>query len=199
MEPRPMKTSATLYWWIGAGVLMLAALVWRFAPLPDAAGRLAGVVARPGQRLQEMSFASWEKEYFGAARAKRWQAMDSVSRVVATVVDGSGNRRAVHDPGFCFRGAGWTVAAEAILALPHGEARRVTLRRDSEELEAVYWFSDGRRAHASPVRYWMDTTARRLTLGHSGPEPVLVLLVPAQGRASDWAGWLRRWPVFTEL
>lgn len=185
--------------WAGAVLLAAATLVWRLAPLPDAQARIAPLAAGPGQRLESMPFASWETEFFGKAKAARWLAQGRGAAVVATVVDGSGNRAAVHDPSYCFRGAGWTVAAETPVALSHGSAVKVSLRREGAELEAVYWFSDGRRAYASPPRYWWDTTLRRLTLGASGPEPVLVLLVPAKERAPDWDEWLARWPQFSRL
>jgi hypothetical protein len=194
-----MKQPGNMIGWVLAIAVMLASLVWRFVPLSTADARLALVTAGPGQRLQVQPLAPWETDYFGRAHAVRWLAADRLSAMIVTVVDGSGNRRAVHDPGFCFRGAGWTVVTEAPLALPHGEARRVVLRRGADELEAVYWFSDGRRAYSSPARYWFDTTWRRLTFGRSGAEPVLVLVVPAQGRGPNWPEWLRRWPGFTQL
>jgi hypothetical protein len=194
-----MNRSSQIWWWVGAILVMLSSLAWRFIPLPTAATRVAAIAAGPGQRLQELQLAPWEADYFGRARAVRWLATDRTSALIVTVVDGSGNRRAVHDPGFCFRGAGWTVATEAVLELPHGNAHRVVLRRGTEELEAVYWFSDGRSAHGSPLRYWLDTTLRRLTFGRSGNEPVLILIVPVQGRGPNWTEWLRRWPVFTQI
>jgi hypothetical protein len=185
--------------WVAAFVVAAAAVLWRLAPLPDARDRTEAVEAGPGRKLEAIPLAPWEAEYFGRARALRWLATGRGRPVVVTVVDGGGNRRAVHDPGYCFRGAGWTVVSEEPLALPHGEAVRVRLQKAGEELDAVYWFSDGRRAHASPTRYWWDTTRRRLTLGASGPEPVLVLLVPAQGGAVSWPEWLDKWPQFTRL
>ena len=185
--------------WIGAVMVALAAVLWRLAPLPDAHDRLAALAAGPGQRLQSIALAKWEADYFGRALAMRWLAQGRGPAVIVTVVDGSGNRRAVHDPAYCFRGAGWTVAGEEPLLLPHGEAVRVRLEKDGSKLEAVYWFSNGRQAFASPMRYWRETTWRRLTLGAAGPEPVLVLLVPAQGGDAPWSEWLERWPQFTRL
>jgi hypothetical protein len=194
-----MKKLTTRLAWAGAILLAAATLVWRLAPLPDAQARIAPLAAGPGQRLERMEFAAWEVDFFGKAKAIRWLAQGRGAAVVATVVDGSGNRRAVHDPGYCFRGAGWTVVAETPLWLAHGEAVQVQLKREGAELEAVYWFSDGRSAYASPMRYWRESTLRRLTLGRSGDEPVLILLVPAQGTKVDWPGWLARWPQFDRI
>ncbi len=194
-----MSVLRTRLAWAGAIVLATAALVWRLAPLPDAQARIAPLAAGPGQRLDPMVFATWETEYFGKAKAARWLAQGRAAPVVVTVVDGSGNRRAVHDPGYCFRGAGWTVVTETPLLLAHGEAVQVKLRREGAELEAVYWFSDGQSAYASPMRYWRESTLRRLTLGRSGDEPVLILLVPVQGTRVDWPEWLARWPQFDRI
>ena len=185
--------------WGAAVVIAMAAAMWRLVPLPDAEARIAPLAAGRGQRMDTLALKPWELEFFGEAHVRRWIAQGSGPAVIATVVDGSRNRRVVHDPAFCFRGAGWTVVADEPLVLSNGEARRVTLRREGAEMEAVYWFADGRRAYGSPTRYWLDTTWRRLTLGASGPEPVLVLLVPAQGTTPDWGEWLARWPQFTLL
>ncbi len=182
-----------------AGLVVLASLAWKLTPLPDARARLGIVAASQGQRLRVLPLAPWELEYFGKAQATRWLASDNISAMVVTVVDGSGNRGAVHDPGFCFRGAGWSVVDESEMILPHGTAKRVLLRREKEDMEALYWFSDGQHAHGSAVRYWIDATVRRLTLGTSGAEPVLVLVVPAQRVSGDWSEWLRRWPALTRL
>jgi hypothetical protein len=185
-----MRKLTTKLAWAGAIVLAAATLVWRLAPLPDAQARIAPLAAGPGQRLERMELAAWEVEFFGKAKAARWLAQGRGAPVVATVVDGSGNRRAVHDPGYWFRGAGWTMLAETPLLLAHGEAVQVKLQREGAELEAVYWFSNGRSAYASPLRYWRESTLRRLTSGKSGDEPVLILLVPAQDARVDWPEWL---------
>jgi hypothetical protein len=194
-----MNTRYNRLAWGAAAVIALAAATWRLVPLSDAEARIAPLAAGPGQRMETLPLKPWEVDFFGEARVRRWLSQGGGPAVIATVVDGSRNRRVVHDPAFCFRGAGWTVAADEPLALSNGEARRVILRREGSEMEAVYWFSDGRRAFGSPTHYWLETTWRRLTLGASGPEPVLVLLVPAQGRAPNWTEWLAHWPQFTLL
>ncbi len=194
-----MKNRYSKLAWAAAVLAAVLALVWKSAPLDDAQERIKVIGAGGPQKLTNLELAPWEVEFFGDAKAARWLATGSSAAVIVTVVDGSGNRRAVHDPGYCFRGAGWTVERETPLLLPHGKAVRVDLRRDTETLEAVYWFSDGRQAYTSPTRYWWESTLRRLTLGASGPESVLVLLVPARDNHTDWGGWLATWPQFTFL
>lgn len=194
-----MKTKMTIWW--GLAVLSAGlAVAWRLAPLPDAGERLEWLEAGAGRKWVELGLNETEREFFGPARVERRVSAGGGAPVVVTVVDGSRRRRVVHDPEFCFRGAGWGVAEERAWPLPHGEGRWVRLvDGDGKQLEALYWFSDGRRAFASPLRYWRETTWRRLTLGRSGPEPVLVLLVPAGDGAVDWRGWLERWPQVTRL
>lgn len=194
-----MNQSGRKLWWGLAACVVTVSLVWRLTVLPDAHSRLGIMAAGFGQRLEILPLDPWEQEYFGKARARRWLASDQGSSMIVTVVDGSGNRRAVHDPAFCFRGAGWTVGEETKVGLAHGEATRVVLQRGTEEMEAIYWYSDGRRGHGSPITYWLDTTIRRLSLGRSGAEPVLILIVPAQGRGPNWGEWLSRWPVLTRI
>ena len=58
--------------------------------------------------------------------------------------------------------------------------------------EAIFWMSDGRERHSSPSRYWYQTALRRLTLGRSGSEPVLIILQPWPGQTISWDDVLTR-------
>ncbi len=42
--------------------------------------------------------------------------------------------------------------------------------------ETAYWFSTGRQRHTSVIRYWFQATLRRITLGRSDKEPVLIMI-----------------------
>jgi hypothetical protein len=92
----------------------------------------------------------------------------------------------VHDPAYCFRGAGWTVEKRAAYAIPGGTAALLTLSRGSTGRQVMFWMTDDRKRFAQPLRYWWQATWRRLTLGWSGPAPVLVVLQPAEAGAFDW-------------
>jgi len=106
-------------------------------------------------------------------------------------LDGTQDRHAVHDPRLCFRSAHWEVLSETVVPHPAGgEMRRLRLRRDGRELETVYWWSTPTGRHASAMKYFMQSSLRRLTQGRSGEEPVLVLLQPVQAGQLDWNAWL---------
>ena len=114
-------------------------------------------------------------------------------------VDGRGDRHAVHDPSYCHLGDGWSEIDRQFLPLPGGRAVRVRYGRAGERTEAVFWFSDGRRRSASAAAYWWWATARRLTLGRSGPEPVLVVLQPVGPRPPDWVRALGQMPALAAM
>lgn len=114
-------------------------------------------------------------------------------------VDGRGNRHAVHDPTYCHLGDGWQEINRQILPLPRGRAVRVRYGRAAERTEAVFWFSNGHRQTASAMRYWWWATLRRLSLGRSGAEPVLLVLQPATSCPPDWASVLDQFPALARL
>ena len=174
---------------VGAGA------AWQFYPLADASERMEALPLRGLMFASEDVPVSEVEQsiYTGATVMKRFAQVRG-QKVVLTIIDGTGNRHAVHDPLFCFRGAGWEVIDAAEFQLERGEARRVSLARQGEPAEALYWFSDGQQAFGSAVEYWGRTTWRRLTLGTSGNEPVLVMLTPVDERPIDWNALLAAWP-----
>jgi hypothetical protein len=194
-----MKRSPLRLWLATAFALGLAGL-WQFFPLADAASRLEALPlnglffnARP------MSLNPAEHEIYGRALVLKRLVRMRGQAFTLTVIDGTRNRHAVHDPLYCFRGAGWEVLMATDVNLPHGTARAVSLRQTGKSGEAVYWFSNGRQAFTSATRYWTDTTLRRLTLGRSGEEPVLVILTSVDDRLPDWGGILAIWPELMQL
>jgi hypothetical protein len=161
-----------------AALLTLTAIgIWEFVKLPDAADRLAALpVAGLNFASRELPLTTAERDIYGRARVLKRLYQVGRQRFALVVVDGSLNRHAVHDPLYCFRGAGWTVTATRDWPVRGGAARVVTLAQGRATAEAVYWFSDGATRHASAPRYWWQTALRRLSLGRSGPEPILVLV-----------------------
>ncbi|GAB5558386.1 MAG: hypothetical protein SynsKO_00330 [Synoicihabitans sp.] len=188
------KTKAQIIWGVMIAAVAMG-LLWQFYPLEDASRRLADLPER-GIMMQSRDVPVSEAEasvFAGASVLKRLVKVRGQT-VVLTVIDGTRNRHAVHDPAFCFRGAGWEVERETAFAVEWGEARRVALRRRAETAEALYWFSDGQRAFGSAVTYWGRTTLRRLSLGASGDEPILVVLTPVDDQPIDWDALLAAWP-----
>jgi hypothetical protein len=186
--------------WGALGITLLLAAGWTWWPVADAGDRLARLTLRGLLHdSRDLELTPEEREVFGAARViKRLVRVRRVA-LVATVIDGTRDRHAVHDPLFCFRGAGWGVAEQSTVTLERGEARRVALRNGTQRAEALYWYSDGRYAHASALRYWWQSAWRRLTLGRGGAEPVLVILAVVGGSPPDWSAVLTDWPAVQNI
>ena len=181
--------------WGGVPLLaVLATVAWEVVPLQVAASRVAALPAEGlGVSIRTIPLTSMEAElYQGVSVCKRSYRIGRLDTQVL-IVDGSRNRHAVHDPTFCFRGAGWLVVNRYPVPLPGGEACALRLERSGIQQEALYWFTDGRSRHASAPRYWWQTSLRRLTMGLAGDEPLLVVVQPA-GDVVSWEGLLDRLP-----
>ncbi len=175
---------------IPAAALLLAvilAVVWDRVPLADAQDRVSHIVtAGLGFASREIPLNETEKSIFGAAKV--FKRMYRVGRedFVVVIIDGAHNRHAVHDPSYCIRGAGWTITGQRPLPVPGGTATVLSLSKQGEAREAMFWFSDGRERHARVARCWWQMALRRLTFGASGPDPVLVLVQPLATGTANW-------------
>ncbi|MEI8288824.1 MAG: exosortase-associated EpsI family protein [Verrucomicrobiota bacterium] len=182
MNSRPQKI-------LIGGLLAAAALAlaWDLVPLSDAQNRVARLdSAGLGFASREMTLNETEKSIFGAAQVVKRVYRAGRENLVVVIIDGTHNRHAVHDPTYCFRGAGWTIAGERPLTLPGGTGRILSLHKGSETREVVFWFSDGRDRHATVTRCWWQTSLRRLTFGASSPATVLVLVQPLESSRFNW-------------
>lgn len=121
------------------------------------------------------------------------------NRFLLIAIDGTRNRHAVHDPLFCFTGAGWKVASREDFPLESGQGALLHLRRKGERQDVLYWFSDGRSRHASVVRYWIQATLRRVTLGRSGKEPILVMIQSVSGEPVDFPKVIEMFGVLSDI
>ena len=188
------------YLWLMLVVSLGLGLLWQYYPLPDASFRLTCLAPRTVMvESRDMPLTPTEQANFSGTTVVKRLVSAGQQRVILIVVDGTHNRHAIHDPLFCFRGAGWEVTAQESFPLEAGEGRLLKLRQNQAEAEALYWFSDGRQQFSNPLRYWGKTALRRLTLGRSGPEPVLVILTTTGERVSNWKALLRAWPDLQEL
>ena len=186
--------------WVGLAAAATAGVAWETVPLRDARARLDALPSRGiAFASQEIPPGAVEKKIYGDARVLKRLYIAGRLRFAVTLVDGTYNRHAVHDPLYCFRGAGWEVIGEVRVPLPGGEGKLVRLGRNGETAEALVWFTDGRRRHASALRYWGETTLRRLTLGASGEEPVLVVIQPVGAASLDAHALLEFVPSLAEL
>ena len=165
--------------WVGLFLAVGLSLLWEFKPLPDARGRLETLpLTGLAFKGKELPLNEAENEIFRNTRVIKRLYLIGSQHVVILVIDGSGNRHAIHDPIYCFRGAGWTISENGEVAIPGGTAAMLSLEKHGQTIQTMHWFSDGSQRHASAPAYWWQTTLRRLSFGISGEEPLLVLVYP---------------------
>ncbi|MBU6401781.1 MAG: exosortase-associated EpsI family protein [Verrucomicrobia bacterium] len=178
--------------WIGVALGVLCGALWDLFPLPDAQGRLDRIPRRVGRFAgYDISLTDSEKVVLGRVDLVHRKYQFNGWNFFLTVIDGTRDRHAVHDPRYCFEGAGWRVVAEKPLVVPGGAATWLELRQADDRAEAVFWFSDGARRHSSLPWYWAQTVLRRMSLGRSGPEPVMVVLQSYEETPPDWPRLIR--------
>jgi hypothetical protein len=120
-------------------------------------------------------------------------------QVMFTAIDSTRDRHAIHDPLYCFYGGGWAVMRDGQLPVANGDARYVLMGKKGEAAEMVYWFTNGKRRHASIIQYWLQTTANRLSMGIVGSEPIMVTLQPVGNERVNWSRIIRRLPFMSHL
>ena len=195
-----MKPAVRRALWFLLALGLGAALLGEFVRLPDASPRVDALpLSGFGFAGRDLPLNDHEHAIFGHARVLKRLYQVGRQRVVVQIIDATRDRHAVHDPMFCFRGAGWEPAARRPLPVPGGAAEHFALQRGGNRAEAVVWFSNGHTRHASAPRHWRETIARRLTLGRSGPEPVLVILQPLAGETVDWTELFDRFPALFDV
>jgi len=194
-----MNRSAKLLW-LAFAILVPLGTMWEFYPLTDASSRIDAFPRNTAHvESHDIPLAPGEQVIFSGVSVLKRRALVGNDLATVTVIDGTKNRHAVHDPVFCFRGAGWEVTGQESIPLARGVARLVHLRQDNDVAEAVYWFSDGDQQFDRPLLYWWKTALRRVTFGRSGNEPVLVVLTSTGGMPPDWPALLKAWPELQAL
>ena len=195
-----MTTKTRTILWTGLAFAVVLGSLWQFVPLRDAQDRVAALPKSGiGYVSQDLPVPPEMRAVFGDAQVLRRSYAVRGQRFVLWVVDGSRNRHAVHDPLFCVRGGGWEIRSQGDFALEGVQARLLRAVKAGREVESLLWFSDGRTRHASAPRYWWQTTLRRLTLGASGPEPVLVNLQPVDPQGMNWRRLTEDLPALFDL
>lgn len=173
--------------WVAMGAAVLSGMLWALFPLPDAAARL-NAMPRTGPTFasEDIALTPTERQVLGRVNLVHRRYQHGNAQFYATVIDGTKDRHAVHDPRYCFQGAGWKVLSERKLPLKGGDGHLVHAVNGQYEVQALFWFSDGAGRYTSLLRYWWQTTLRRMTLGRSGAEPVLVVLQSFGPQQPDW-------------
>ena len=182
----PMKQRSLLLLLLALSVTL--SVGWDLIPLPDASERRAAISTQgTGFSSREIPLSNAErKQLRGAEVTKRLYSFEG-ELIWFSCIDGSRNRNSVHDPAYCLLASGWSVRNQQTIALGKGQGKLLSLERRGETTELLYWFSTDNSSYHSLPRYWFETTMRRITRGHSGSEPILVLLRPHdQNNHFDW-------------
>ena len=172
--------------WIGVIIAIGLGIVWDWIHSPDAKKRMESLPLEGSTyRGKDIPLDEFEKNYFENVNVtKRTYLIDGQEFFIA-ILDGTANRHAVHDPYYCFVGSGWEIEDEKKISLNHGIGNLLTIQKDGEKREALFWFTNGKSQFASPIRYWLEATLRRFTLGFSGEEPILVVVQPMGSEPVD--------------
>lgn len=169
-------------------IAILLGLIWQFYPLIDAKNRLNILPLQgPGFAGYDEPLSDFEEQQFKNVNLLKRVYRINNDNYLVTVLDGTHNRHAVHDPYYCFTGSGWDFISKKEIDIGNGTAEEIVLKRGVKTRSAIFWFSDGKTSFASPLEYWWKSTLRRITLGKSGEEPVLVMIQPSDSIPDvDW-------------
>lgn len=184
-----MKTKTKkILMYVAAAFAVLVTLIWPMLPMAAGQDRLSTIPLHgPDFESREIKLKEHEIRFLDGAQAiQRIVKPRGGPTLSMSVIDGSGNRHAVHDPSYCFAGGGWQIAQQSEVALSSGKALLMTLKKDGEFMEAMWFFDDTHQQFTSSVTYWMRASLRRATRGLSGPEPVLVMFRAEPGVRVDW-------------
>jgi len=161
-------------------MLLFFASVLRLMDKADASERLASFPrSGPGFMSRSLLLTDFEKDIIGEANAYKAIYSWKGTLYALTIIDGSRNRQAVHDPRYCFRGAGWTIVSYNETRIKGGRAEYLRLKKaEGITSEALFFYSDGNSAFYSPLMYWYKATLKRWIFFREINEPVLVLIQP---------------------
>lgn len=164
--------------------VLLAAIIlslgWDYIPLANSVDRLAqlresgALIGAENLPLSAEDLAALK----GAEAIKLCSHFEGRDWTLIAV-DGTRNRKFIHDPQYCFQGTGWKCVEKKKLQLTKGKAEILKFTRDGETKLFAYWFDNGTRSFHSMPEFLFQATLRRITLGLSGHEPVFLTLYPS--------------------
>jgi len=181
-----MKSLSQNVLWILLVCAVGLGLVWQFYPLDDAKNRIDTLPLDGPDYSGKMLFLTpFEEEFFNGVNVLKRVYKIGNRQYFVTILDGTRNRHVVHDPYYCFRGAGWEILNARSVLIPGGDAKLISIEKSGEKKEALFWFSNTKEHYASPMLYWWQSMLRRLSFGLSGPEPILIMIQPLDGEKLD--------------
>lgn len=186
--------------WIALCAAIGIGILFDLNPLPEETSRVHRIPSRGiGFSGMDIPLSKGELSLYNKAEVVKRCYLVGRYQFMLIAIDGAKNRHAVHDPMYCFQGAGWRAARKEEVPIESGKAMLLHLKRDAKVREVVYWFSDGKSRHTSVVRYWIQATFRRISMGHSGQEPILVILQPIQDETINFTFILNQFGALFEV
>ncbi len=190
-----MKPIVRKLLWGALALAVVLCLALELVPRPTGPSRLEKLPLKGfGFAGRELPLNEAEKTIFQRAKVVKRVYQAGANQFVLLAVDGGSDRHAIHDPLYCFRGAGWTVVREQAQPIPGGAGKVIRLAKKQQTAEALFWISDGQSRHASAMSAWGQSMRARLGLASSAQTPVLVLLQPVVGGTVNWADLVHRCP-----
>lgn len=162
-------------------VLIAVAMFLRGIELQDATARIEQL-PRSGRGFysQVVPLSQFERDMLGEASGYKFIYDWKGTQYMLTILDGTHNRQAVHDPRYCFIGAGWQIERDESIRFGGGKARRLELVDGEQRSEALFFYSTGDAVFNQPLEYWLRATQRRWLRRFAGAEPVLVMVQPLE-------------------
>lgn len=193
------STKAMLAIWGALALVVFLGVFWNL-PLPDASERLRKL-PETGlfYKSKPIDISPAERMVFGSATVLRREMFAGRHVFSLTVIDGTHNRHAVHNPRHCFQGSGYNVSDGSVVPLSQGYGQSFRLDSPQGTATVLFWFSDGKARHPSAWRYWWQASCRRISRGASGPEPVLVILSANGDTKASWPEILAACPELMNL
>lgn len=168
--------------WLLFALSLALLLVWKMIPLNDGSARIQ--TALQTLHARPVPLTPNECDFFKGTNIVKLSVKTSQGKAWVFIIDATHNRHVIHDPRFCFQGAGWKLIQENPLSLANGSAMELLLSRGNQTKKFAYWFSNGENSYHSFIRYWLSCTLRRLSCGLSSQEPILIMVEPYEGTNS---------------
>jgi hypothetical protein len=195
-----MKNISQKILWTSFLFACVLGLTWQFFPVEDAKSRLSSLPLTGAEfEGYNIPLSDGEKGFFKDVNViKRIYEVQNKSYFI-TVLDGTKNRHAVHDPFYCFTGDGWKLKKRENIPSPKGHVGLLTLEKGSRTKEALVFFSTPKYSHSSAFTFFLQTTFRRFTLGKSSDEPILIVIQAEEGGKTDWVMFIKSMPSLFKL